>query len=466
MKLAKEILLNFARFQNNDPESKYFGRIPNRAQPTGIIYNTTDGTPRFVIEILDYIRYSGDQSIIAEVYPVIKRSIEGSRKFWVDNDGYLTHEEEDTWMDAMKDGRPCSPRGNRANDIQSLWYQQLLASAWFAEVMEEQEIAHQWRELAEKLRENFNRDFFHDSFDYMADRLTATGETDFKLRPNQLYAFELLDDDLQKAHIAKKVWESLVYPWGVASLSQYDDDFHPYHEHWEYYHKDEAYHNGTVWLWNNGMAMQRLIEAGQKDVAYQLFRNINEMALRYGAVGSLSENADAIPLPGASRIRLTGAFLQAWSNAEQLRVWYQYFLGIRPDVLKNELYVNPCIPAAINRVDYQNKSRKRCFLFNYSAGTEVVTFEYISEGYEGKIILEVDDFPARDFQVKDQWKIVAAKKAGKLEIQVRETESIIDQVVLVPEDAKVEKRNQMEEVFKNAHFAVPYLNPDLKALRR
>ena len=85
-------------------------------------------------------------------------------------------------------------------------------------------------------------------------------------------------------HETKEVWERLVYPWGVSSLDQSDEQFHPYHEQWYRYHKDDAYHNGTIWLWNNGMAMQRMIENGQADIAYTLFWNMNRQALAEGAV--------------------------------------------------------------------------------------------------------------------------------------------------------------------------------------
>ena len=112
-----------------------------------------------------------------------------------------------------------------------------------------------------------------------------------------------------------------------------DPQFHPQHENWHYYHKDDAYHNGTVWLWNNGIAIQRMIEYGQQETAWKLFQNMNRQALHEGAVGSLSENADAHPREGKSWAGRSGTFLQAWSNSEQLRVWYQYFLGIRPDLM-------------------------------------------------------------------------------------------------------------------------------------
>ena len=356
-------------FKIKDKRSKYYGRVPNRANPDGILYNTTDGTPRFVIQILDYVKYSGDTSIIKDLYPNVKRAAEGSLKNWIDKKGYLTHEDADTWMDAkIKNKIPYSPRGNRANDIQSLWVQQLEASAVMAEFMEETANARKWRRIAAKVKKNFAKDFFDARYKYMADRLTAKNKKDFKLRPNQLYAFELIESPKKKMEITKKVWESLVYPWGVASLDQMDKDFHPFHENWHYYHKDSAYHNGTVWLWNNGMAMQRMIEQGQAEIAYKLFDNMNQQALKEGAVGSLSENADALPREGKTRGKLSGTFLQAWSNAEHLRVLYQQFFGIQPDMLKNEILIEPNIPNEIMKINSSVMIGKGKFSYKFNRG--------------------------------------------------------------------------------------------------
>ena len=462
--------MNFAKFQNTDLDSKYYGRIPNRAQPTGIIYNTTDGTPRFVMEIMDYLRYSGDTAIISEIFPIIKRSIEGSLKFWVDDKGYLTHEDADTWMDAKReDGHPYSPRGNRANDIQSLWYQQLMASAWMAAFIGEGELELQWMELAEKVKKNFNSDFFSENEDYIADRLFPDGACDFKLRPNQLYAFELVDDDFKKATIAKKVWENLAYPWGVASLSQYNADFHPYHENWAFYHKDEAYHNGTVWLWNNGMAMQRLLEVGQTELAYALFKNINKQALQEGAVGSLAENSDALPLPGAQKIRLTGAFLQAWSNAEHLRIWYQYFLGFRPDLVNNVIHLEPKLPEEVTFINTKIYAGDFTVDFSFERSSASVAFSYQFANYEGKAIFYIDCFTPQELMLKEGFKVsfLRQKKQEKqLKVAVWDENGMEKNFTIGHDQKEKDRQNELDVLFKDVGFIQPYLMPDLASLKK
>lgn len=373
--VAKEILKDFAKLQDTNPESETYGRIPNRANLEGILYNTTDGTPRFVIQAYELAQYSGDTEFLEDLYPAIKMSIDASIKNYTDEKGYLTHADADTWMDVKRNGIPGSPRGNRANDIQALWYGQLTAGAEIAAIMGDTGSAEQWSGLALMLASNFEHDFCLKEGDLIYDHLNSDGSADLQLRPNQLYCFDLIVDNDFKQRVTKKTWEELVYPWGVASLAQWDLQFHPQHENWHYYHKDDAYHNGTIWLWNNGIAMQRMIEYGQVDTAWELFKNMNRQALHEGAVGSLSENADAHPREGQTWVNRSGTFLQAWSNAEHLRVWYQYFLGIRPDLLNGKIVIEPRIPSEITHIETTVKVGNGTLHYTYKNGRITVKLD-------------------------------------------------------------------------------------------
>ena len=380
--VAKDILRDFAKLQDTDPASETYGRIPNRANLEGILYNTTDGTPRFVIQAYQLAQYSGDTEFLHELYPAIKRSIDASIQNYIDSKGYLTHADADTWMDVKRNGIPGSPRGNRANDIQALWYEQLIAGCKIAAIMGDDNSGEVWSGLATMMASNFENDFCDKEGNLIYDHINADGTADLQLRPNQLYCFELINDDDFKQRVTRRAWEELVYPWGVASLAQWDLQFHPQHENWHYYHKDDAYHNGTIWLWNNGIAMQRMIEYGQVDQAWELFKNMNRQALHEGAVGSLSENADAHPREGQSWVNRSGTFLQAWSNAEHLRVWYQYFLGIRPDLHNGVIVVEPKLPSEIKSLETSVKIGDGTLHYKYAKGKVIVELEGIDAELE------------------------------------------------------------------------------------
>lgn len=366
--VTKEILKDFAKLQDRDTSSVTCGRIPNRANLEDILYNTADGTPRYVIEAEELLRYSGDRSFLHEIYPSVVLSTDQSLLHHTDGKGYLLHDDADTWMDVKRNGIAGSPRGNRANDIQCLWYRQLEAGAHLARLMDDTVHAETWHAAAVRLAQHFEADYCNKDSVLIYDHLNVDGTPDLQYRPNQLYCFDLIADDTFKQRVTRRVWEELVYPWGVASLAQWDPQFHPQHENWHYYHKDDAYHNGTVWLWNNGIAMQRMIEYDQQETAWKLFRNMNRQALHEGAVGSLSENADAHPRAGRAWANRSGTFLQAWSNSEQLRVWYQYFLGIRPDLMNGVVTVEPKLPAEITELETAVRIGKGTLYYVYKNG--------------------------------------------------------------------------------------------------
>lgn len=468
--IARKILLSFAKYQNTDEKSIFFGRVPNRVRPDDIIYNTTDGTPRFIIALFEYIRYSGDTSLIKELYPVVQRSIEGPLQYWVDEKGYLTHDEADTWMDAKWEGViPWSPRGNRANDIQALWLNQLHAGIYFANEMKDAETAAKWQKTLEKLQANFLQDFVDNKQNIMADRLLKDGTPDTSFRPNQLFALDFVQDQIQKNQLKKSVWQELVYPWGVASLSQRDPNFHPWHEWDTYIHKDEAYHNGTVWLWNNGIAMQRMIEAGNKNLAFELFNNMsNQTVNSAGAVGALSELTDALPRPDKNWAKLSGTFAQAWSSAEYLRVWYQYFLGIQPNAINQTLTLSPNIPDNLTDLSFHNR------LFSgHLTGT------YHRQDLEHKYTYtlgELDFAPTIKFKLPTYSEVSLPINSGETLSVISSTDSM--QVTVIdnkgatrfsskfkPDPKELAKVEAQQKIMAGTHFAKPILNNALPALQ-
>lgn len=378
---AKDILKDFAKLQDRNLSSPTCGRIPNVVNHNGVFYNTIDGTPRFVMDIEEILKYSGDLSFLSDIYPSVVLSIDQTIKNHIDKKGYLKHAEAETWMDVWRDGKAGSPRDNRANDIQYLWYKQLEAGSHLASLMKDEAHAKAWKTIADKLAQNFEKDYCDKKNILIYDHLNPNDTPDVQFRPNQLFCFELIKDDTFKQKVTRRAWEELVYPWGVASLAQWDPQFHPQHENWDYYHKDDAYHNGTVWLWINGIAMQRMIEYDQVETAWKLFCNMNRQALKEGAVGSLSENADAHPRKGKEWVARSGTFLQAWSNAEHLRVWYQYFLGIRPDLINGTVTIEPKLPAALTELKTSVKIGKGILYYTYKNGK----FDIRLEGENAKL---------------------------------------------------------------------------------
>ena len=466
--VAANILRSFAGYQNRDEDHTDYGRIPNRLRPDEVIYNTTDGTPRFVAQICAYLDYGGDESLASDLFDAVVRATEGPIRHHVDEHGYLTHGDAETWMDAREEPtkRAYSPRGNRANDIQALWYNQLRCAARLARMNDEPGYAEKWDALAGKMKERFVVDFFDDRHTYMADRITARGVPSFSVRPNQLFALDLIDDPNKRWFVTREAWERLVYPWGTASLDQDDLNFHPWHEAPDYYHKDAAYHNGTVWIWNNGIAMQRMIEVYQPDIAWNLFLNMSMQTMDEGAPGMLAENTDALPRPGEEWPRLSGTFSQAWSSAEYLRVWYQYFIGVRPHPVSGRVLFNPNIPTSLDKVAAVVPVPGGTLVFNYNRRGD--GHEYLWK-YEGngdlEIVLEIPGFQTTRVELSNGYTLRIEAGNREMHLQFYDGSGRLagkGEVWIDP--GKRQLREASKAYFGNTTFAEPNLRDDLRSL--
>jgi glycogen debranching enzyme len=346
---ARQILLSYAAFQNADTASGDYGRIPNLVTTTSMAYNTADGTPRFVLMARAYVERSGDSAFIPAVYPVVRRAAEGTIRYHLDSLGFLIHGDAETWMDAVGPDGPWSPRGNRANDIEALWIAQLDASLWFAGQMHDTSSVSRWKGLRDLCATDFQKYFVRPDEGTVVDHLAPDGSADLHLRPNQIFCAWLLDDPVRAA-VVRTVTTKLAYDYGVASLWQEDDNFHPYHEYEPFYPKDAAYHNGTVWTWLQGPLISELCRADEARIAFKITRNSIHQILDRGCVGSQSELLDAIPRPGEQEPRLSGTVSQAWNLAEFVRNYFDDYLGITINQFSRTLSLHPHLPASIAKV--------------------------------------------------------------------------------------------------------------------
>ncbi len=347
---ARDVILNFLRWQDTNPASPTYGRIPNRVcSPTDIIYNTADGTPWLIRELYEYLQHTGDLALARETYPQIRLALDSAIDTAVDAEGFLTHDDADTWMDARIEGhRPWSARGNRANDIQALWHNALLVGERLAGYAGDPGSAQRWRTLADRLRSNFTKRFWNSRTGRLADRIEASNRRDEKVRPNQLMVLSIpmiepLLDDARSARVVDNAVSELLFPYGIASLSPRDPYFHPLHYNDDWHHFDAAYHNGTVWGWNAGFAVTALCRQRQTELAARLARNLAHQILHLGCRGSMSELIEAIPRRRGQLV-LSGTWAQAWSTAEFCRNAHQDFGGFHPRLLDGALHLNPHLP--------------------------------------------------------------------------------------------------------------------------
>lgn len=369
---AKAVIRNFAARQNRDPQSGDYGRIPNRwRSPDDVIFNTVDGTLWFIREIWDYYLYTADLPFLQELWPTVRCALEADLSLRTDGDGFLCHGPADTWMDARIAGlNPWSERDDRAVEVQALWYTALGVGSRIADLLQQAETeAPQckaaWSQAAARVAAAFRTHFWVESKKLLLDRLmpaaaSADGlrSADLRLRPNALLALTVpfasggspagtessgLLNTVEAGQLVAALCSQLLFPHGICSLHQHDPGFHPHHERPEWYHKDAAYHNGTIWGWNSGFTVSALCRTGFGDTAYAQADAQVQQLLHGRCPGSLSENIHAYP-DDAGCIVESGTWLQAWSVSEFVRNAWQDFLGLQPVVQENLLLVNAHLP--------------------------------------------------------------------------------------------------------------------------
>jgi glycogen debranching enzyme len=363
---AREVLEHFARWQNLAPpaagaaapgtadhlgigaRTSDFGRIPNFVKDGVASYNTVDGTPWLLREALELVRHTGDRAFATRALALAGPYIDGVLRHSLDADGLLVHDDADTWMDARIEGREAwSPRGNRAIEIQALWYTALQSAAELAVFTGDAARAAGWRTEAARVREATLRRFRDGA--RIADRLRGDGTRDLQRRPNVLLAITVPWDDFLppsvQAAVLRDAVEHLLFPYGIASLAPEEERFHPRHVDDARHHKDAAYHNGTIWGWNAGFAVGALVRFGQADLAWALSRNLGDQILHLGALGTMSELLDALPGPDGRPVP-SGTASQAWSVAEFARNAFQDYVGFKPDLVRGVLRFEPSLPSA------------------------------------------------------------------------------------------------------------------------
>ncbi|MEA3286203.1 MAG: amylo-alpha-1,6-glucosidase [Candidatus Marinimicrobia bacterium] len=368
---ARQILLTFADLQNVDESDPNYGRIPNRAQPEDIIYNTTDGTPWFVRSVWNYYRYTGDEEFLKQVWPAIRRATKGALKNWTDDLGRLRHADADTWMDARGPDGPWSPRGDRAIDIQFIWRDQLEITKRLAVKFGDGGLQKEAQETLARLVRGLEQ-YRSEKGGYLVDHLNADGSPDEQIRPNVFLVSPLFHETCDWVSF-KTLAPRLVTSKGVLSLSQEDANFHPYHHLPGRYVQDAAYHNGIIWTWNSAATITQAIHFHQYHYAQALFDDLTDQILNRGAVGTIAELTDAWPREG--QYQLSGTFSQAWSVAEYLRSFYQDILGVQPDLSRSQMRIAPRLPNGMNEVSFTVPLGPDLWEFEYEnteTGFEVV----------------------------------------------------------------------------------------------
>jgi len=307
------------------------GLLPNFFSADGIpeAYNTVDSSLLFFRAVQELLRITDDIHLVRGLFwPVMKRIIHrflsGTRfNIGVDDQGLLHAGQAGmalTWMDALVEGRPVTPRLGCAVEINALWYNALCFATDLAARLDDPQGSFTGRILA--IRRSFRETFWIPERGCLGD-VFHNGVLDRSLRPNQLFAvclpFSPLDPS-EQAGVVRTVREELLTPCGLRTLSPSDPAYRGRYRG-SGKDRDSAYHQGTVWPWLLGPFGEAALrvaadENREKESLRRHLRSFLQAHLLEAGIGSVSEVFDGDPphWPG-------GCIAQAWSVAELIRLY-------------------------------------------------------------------------------------------------------------------------------------------------
>jgi len=317
---AKQVLRVFAQYVSE-------GMIPNRFDDyTGNAeYNTVDASLWFIHAAFEYTRLSRDKDTFERTLkPACKAIIEGYRSGtrhhirMDDADGLVSQGDASTqltWMDAKCGDTAFTPRQGKPVEINALWYHAL-------RLMGE-------NLLADRVASSFRQAFWISPYRGLADVVDGVPPDakapyptrDLSIRPNQIFAVSLANSPLteaQQSAVVEVVRRELLTPMGLRTLARNNPGYRGRYQG-NPYSRDSAYHNGTVWPWLIGAFLEAYLRVNKRSAASleQARRWLTPLieSMETFCVGQIGEINDGDPPH-----RSVGAFAQAWSVAEALRL--------------------------------------------------------------------------------------------------------------------------------------------------
>lgn len=305
------------------------GLFPNLGHGKDASYNSADTSLWFFWALQQYYLMTGSADEMWKLYGKNIKNIlnhykkgtyhqikmQGNGLIWTGETGVPV-----TWMDAIVNGKPVTPRTGYAVEINALWYNAIEFSLKLAREEGDIVFVKTWEKWPEKIKKFFVDTFWDSSKGYLADYATSDSK-EFSIRPNMVIAAALPFSPLtkeMKRSILDVAKSHLLTPRGLRSLSPRSVEYKGKCIG-NQAERDLAYHQGTAWPWLIGFFAEgwlNIYKEKGKEFISKIYREF-EGAMTEGGVGTINEIYDGDP-PFEAR----GAISQAWSVAELLRINY------------------------------------------------------------------------------------------------------------------------------------------------
>jgi len=292
-------------------------------------YHAADTSLWFFWTLQQYSEFTGNKKSVWKEYgrkmKIILDGYKNGTEFNIhmDTDGLIhagLHGYALTWMDAIANGKPVTPRMGKTVEINALWYNAICFSMELASASGDKEFCQEWEEVSKQIPVSFVEAFWSPERHYLADYIDGD-YTDWAVRPNMVLVTSLpyspVPEDIRK-EVLSRVKQELLTPRGLRTLTPKSPIYKG-----AYFgnqtEREAAYHQGSVSPWLLGHFVEGYLKIHGKSgmsLIRSLYEGFEEVMTEHG-IGTISELYDGDP-PHVGR----GAISQASSVAELLRIGY------------------------------------------------------------------------------------------------------------------------------------------------
>jgi predicted glycogen debranching enzyme len=324
--LARHKLVLFREVLDTQVERMKNGLFPNMGDDSNPVFNSVDAPLWFFWSVQQYLEKGGTDAW--ERYGEAAKSVLYAYK---NGTAFNIHMRENgliyadapgkalTWMDAVVNGIPVTPRNGYAVEINALWYNAICFSLEMAKQVKDKIFIKDFEALPDLIYQSFHELFCDHERGYLADYVNDEEGKNHFVRPNMVIAVSLPYSMLNKEQMQRVLEiadKELVTPRGLRTLSPGNKSYKGiYIGNQE--ERDKAYHQGTVWPWLLGPFCEGWLRVYGKQGVHKVNKMIYELedVMSEHGVTTISEIYDGDP-PHNPR----GAISQAWSIGEVLRV--------------------------------------------------------------------------------------------------------------------------------------------------
>ena len=323
--------------------------------PHSPYYGTVDATPLFLILMDKYVDWTGDLSLFDELQAPMELALQWIDQYGdSDGDGYVDYKTASDqglanqgWKDSIDailnaDGSFAEPPIALV-EVQGYVYRAKLGMARLYECKGMSEQAAAVRSSAEKLRLNFNRDYWSEQLGTYVLARQANGRPASVVASNAGHTLwsGIADPEYARRTVRRLMSKDMSTGWGIRTLSQAEKGYNPI-----------GYHVGSIWPHDNAMIAEGFREYGFYEEAMEVFMGILSAAMNFEEFqlpelySGFSREQYSVPVhyPAACHP-------QAWAAG---CIPYQLcsLLGLKPHALEHKLEIrHPMLPESVNSLD-------------------------------------------------------------------------------------------------------------------